>query len=144
MGDKNKNSKNWGFTFIELLVVIAIIALLASVALIAFMTAREKSRNVKRLSDMTQMNTALELYFAENRGYPSSTSGIPLGITPNFAASLPQTPVPADGVCTGLTHSGDNCTQDDPSCSGVPFNTYFYAPTGTFSGNVYSDYSYYF
>src|SRR4051812_6455627 len=107
---RNKNTKNpsrAGFTLIELLVVIAIIALLSSIALIAFQSARAKSRNVKRLGDMTQMNTALELYFATNKGYPSSTGGLPVSLTPQFASSLPVAPAPSDGVCDGIFHSAE-------------------------------------
>ena len=58
MRHKNKTD---GFSLLELMVVIAIIALLTSIALIAFMSARQKSRDAKRLADMTQMNSALEL-----------------------------------------------------------------------------------
>ena len=71
-----------GFTLIELLVVVAIIALLSSIALIALASARLKSRNAKRLSDMVQMNNALELYFATFKGYPSGTVGVPASGTP--------------------------------------------------------------
>jgi len=69
---------------IELLVVIAIIALLSSIALIALMSARQKSRDVKRLSDRTQMNTALELFYTYNRGYPSEARGPAAKHGPNF------------------------------------------------------------
>src|SRR4051812_5281078 len=100
MTQKNQKNNNSGFTLIELLVVIAIIALLSSVALIALMTARQKSRDTKRLSDMTQMNTALELYFTLNKGYPSATfvgSGIPSDLIPSVLQQVPVAQVPADG-----------------------------------------------
>ena len=134
---------------IEILVVVAIIALLSSVALISLMSAREKSRNVKRLSDMTQMNTALELYYSTNKGYPSSSLGVPQDMAPNFLTSMPSAPLPVDGVCEGLTHQGsDGCVNKDPACNGVAINTYFYVPSGTpfnFGGNnVYPDYEYFF
>ena len=137
---KNKNNKN-GFTLIELLVVIAIIALLSSVALIALVSARQKSRNTKRLGDMTQMNTALELYFTANRGYPSGTNGVPSDLVPQFVSSVPTAPPPPDGVCEFLTHSS-------PVPAGVAANTYYYVPSGTSQSingkEVYPGYSYYF
>lgn len=141
-----KNSKNKGFTLIELLVVVAIIALLSSVALIALMSARQKSRDMKRLSDMTQMNTALELFFAANRGYPSATpQGEPSGLKPGFASSIPAAPMPADGACYGAQHK---VGPDDSVPDGVDVNTYYYVPSGTpytIGGvDLYSDYSYYF
>ena len=148
MGNKNKLHKNpKGFTLVELLVVIAIIALLSSVALIAFISARQKSRDVKRLGDMTQMNTALELFFAANKGYPSSTSGVPSGISPAFASTIPQSPTPADGACDNLTHSsvpGDSCVTKDANCGPSPLNNYYYVASGTPQNGIYPDYAYFF
>ncbi len=132
-----------GFTLIELLVVIAIIALLTSIALIAFMSARQKARDAKRLSDMTQMNTGLELYFATYRGYPSSSTGLPSPLIPNFASSLPSAPQPADGSCGSITYGA-------PVPAGTYGYTYYYYPSGTSylssdgSSTVYPDYAYYF
>ena len=142
MKQKNQNSltyKKDGFTLIELLVVIAIIALLSSIALIALTNARQKSRDAKRLTDATQTNTALELYFSYNKGYPSITDLL----VPNFASTLPSAPQPGDGGCSAITYP-----------SPVPANTYangyYYYPSGTaFLGSdgstmVYPDYSFYF
>jgi len=64
-----KNKK--GFTLIELLVVIAIIGLLATLAVVALQNARQKSRDAKRMSDMKQLQTALDLYFADQGAYPA-------------------------------------------------------------------------
>ena len=136
-----RNKKDKGFTLIELLVVVAIIALLSPIALIAMISARQKSRNVKRLGDMTQMNTALELYFAANKGYPSGTNGVPLDLSPDFASSIPTAPMPADGVCDYITHSS-------PVPAGISANTYYYIHSGTSylvgGKTIYPDYAYYF
>tara|TARA_B100000745_G_scaffold152730_1_gene99959 strand:- start:6920 stop:7420 length:501 start_codon:yes stop_codon:yes gene_type:complete len=68
--------KNRGFTLIELLVVIAIIGMLSSVVLASLSSAREKGRDAKRLSDMRQVMTALELSYDDNGQYPvSDTDG---------------------------------------------------------------------
>ncbi len=62
--------KNRGFTLIELLVVIAVIGILASVVLASLNSARGKARDARRLSDMKQLQTALELYYDKYGRYP--------------------------------------------------------------------------
>ncbi len=65
--------KNKGFTLIELLVVIAIIGLLSTLAVVALNSARAKARDAKRVADVKQVQTALELYFNDAQGYPIDT-----------------------------------------------------------------------
>lgn len=72
-----------GFTLIELLVVIAIIGLLSTLAVVALNNARAKSRDAKRVSDIKQIQTALELRFVDENGYPSQATAITLG-PPNY------------------------------------------------------------
>jgi prepilin-type N-terminal cleavage/methylation domain-containing protein len=64
--------KKKAFTLIELLVVIAIIGLLATLSVIALNNARAKSRDAKRVADVKQMQTALELYFNDAQRYPTT------------------------------------------------------------------------
>jgi len=59
-----------GFTLIELLVVIAIIGILASVVLASLNTAREKSRDAARISQLKEVQKALELYYSTEGQYP--------------------------------------------------------------------------
>jgi prepilin-type N-terminal cleavage/methylation domain-containing protein len=134
---KLKSSKS-GFTLIELLVVVAIIALLSSIALIALVSARQKSRDAKRLGDMTQMMNALEIYYTYNKGYPGAIAGEPDALKPTFVATIPKAPSPPDGDCD---------TTANPF--GVNANTYYYVPSGTSyigvgGATVYPDYQYYF
>jgi len=70
-----------GFTLIELLVVIAIIGLLSTLAVVALGSAREKARDSKRLSDLKQIQTALELYYTDNNAYPIEAAAVALGKT---------------------------------------------------------------
>jgi len=94
-----KNKK--GFTLIELLVVIAIIGILATLAVVSLQQARKNARDAKRIADVKQMQTALELYFNDWQSYPTSTSvtsTIASG-TNIYMAVLPSAPSPADGAC---------------------------------------------
>jgi prepilin-type N-terminal cleavage/methylation domain-containing protein len=62
-----------GFTLIELLVVISIVSFLSSVILASLNSARAKARDAKRLQDLTQIRTALTMYYTDNGVYPSSS-----------------------------------------------------------------------
>ncbi|NMC51612.1 type II secretion system protein [Candidatus Kuenenbacteria bacterium] len=70
-----KQKSQPGFTLIELLLVIAIIGLLATLAVTSLNNARIKSRDSRRLGDVRNIQTALELYFNDLGGYPSGTIG---------------------------------------------------------------------
>jgi prepilin-type N-terminal cleavage/methylation domain-containing protein len=97
-----------GFTLIELLVVIAIIGVLSSVVLASLNTARTKGQDAARISDVKSLETAMELYFADNGGYPTSNGNpvngdVPLGdavlvskLVPKYIGSMPAILV-ADG-----------------------------------------------
>ncbi len=63
-------SKQKAFTLIELLIVIAIIGLLSSIVLVALNNARGKGRDAKRIADIRQLVTALNLYYSDNNVYP--------------------------------------------------------------------------
>lgn len=79
-----------GFTLIELLVVIAIIGILSSVVLASLNTARTKSRDARRLTDIEQIRTALEFYADANSGkYPATTTPL---VTGGFIPQVPRDP----------------------------------------------------
>lgn len=127
---RNKNKA--GFTLIELLVVIAIIGLLASVVLLALNSARAKSRDAKRLADIRQIASALELYFNDNSGYATGTAGVlsatsAVGLAPKYIGLYPTAPTPQDGSCAAAS----------TDLLGNLGNQYFYS-AGTGSGATYT------
>jgi prepilin-type N-terminal cleavage/methylation domain-containing protein len=114
-----KNKK--AFTLVELLVVIAIIGLLATLSVVALNNARLKSRDAKRVADVKQMQTALELYYNDMNLYPPDDMMRPtstLGIyststvgTSTYMAVIPTPPTPPVGP-DAYTY-----TQDDSGAS---------------------------
>lgn len=62
-----------GFTLIELLIVVAIIGILAAVAIPQFSAYRAKAYNGSSQSDLKNLKTGLEAYYAENDEYPVDT-----------------------------------------------------------------------
>ena len=89
-GFHKKFSREGGFTLIELLVVIAIIGILASIVLASLNTARRKSRDVRRIADIKQIQLALELYFDKNQTYPLVITGT--NLAPEFIPTVPKDP----------------------------------------------------
>lgn len=70
--------KTRGFTLIELLVVIAVIALLSLIGVSSLNVSREKARDAKRIADVRQVQTALQLYFSDENEYPATSGAIQL------------------------------------------------------------------
>ncbi|MFA5127444.1 MAG: prepilin-type N-terminal cleavage/methylation domain-containing protein [Patescibacteria group bacterium] len=106
-----------GFTLIELLVVIAIIGLLSTLSVVALGSARQKSRDSKRLSDLKQVQTALELYYTDNNTYPTTT--VTLGTTD--AKCLGTNGFHATGGCSGTTYMGLVPTEPTPGGTGYTY-----------------------
>lgn len=89
-----KKEKLPGFTLVELLVVISIIGLLSSFAVVSLNTARAKARDALRKGDMAQIRTALNLYYDDHFGYPTSSASPDCdnwnAAAPDFGATLNQ------------------------------------------------------
>jgi prepilin-type N-terminal cleavage/methylation domain-containing protein len=61
-----------GFTLIELLIVLAIIGTLTGVVMVNILSARERGRDAERKSELRQLQTAFEIYRADQGTYPPS------------------------------------------------------------------------
>lgn len=59
-----------GFTLIEMLIVVAVIGVLASLVLVGLGPVQRQGRDARRIQDLRQVQTGLELYFVKNGEYP--------------------------------------------------------------------------
>ncbi len=69
---------------------------LAAVVLLSLSSARAKARDAKRLADVRQIASALELYLNDKSQYPASLSAL----EPIYIGVVPTAPLPIDGSCT--------------------------------------------
>lgn len=108
-----------GFTLVELLVGIAIIGFLATIVLGQFTGTREKARDVRRVSNLEQLQIALRLYVETNGAYPEDTANGQIGVGGNIDALLePYLPDPPQDT----SHDGSTyyyAYHDAVNCSGV-------------------------
>jgi uncharacterized protein (TIGR02145 family)/prepilin-type N-terminal cleavage/methylation domain-containing protein len=108
--NKNKSA----FTLIELLVVIAIIGILTALAVVSLQNLRRSARDAKRLSDVKQIQIALELYYQDNGIYPPTLiPGETLSSnTITYMETIPYPPTTLDGDCSTTSYiystSNDN------------------------------------
>jgi len=110
-----------GFTLIELLVVIAIIGLLSTLSVLALNSARARARDAKRIADIKQIQTALEMYYNDADTYPTSSMVVASGTIAYggnvYMKSIPAAPTPADGTnCVGAANT---YTYNVSSTSGI-------------------------
>lgn len=124
------------FTLIELLVVIAIIGLLSSIVLASLNSARSKANDSKRVSDLREIEKALETYANDHSGNYPSTSGswrsqcssdgsyapqnMAPGLVPTYISQFPSDPQmnkTANTCCYKYTSDGTDYDALDFNCS---------------------------
>lgn len=96
-----------GFTLVELLVAVGIIGVLASVSMVSVNSIRVKARDSKRISDIKQVQNALEAYYSNNGQYPAVVVPVTTGLG---SADL-------DTLCNSA--AGFVSATTDASCSGA-------------------------
>lgn len=75
-----------GFTLVEMLVVLAIIALITTLVAPQILRYLGSARADAAQAQIRNISSALELYFIDNGGYPSSEEGLPaLAVAPASA-----------------------------------------------------------
>lgn len=157
-----RKNNSTGFTLIELLVVVSIIGFIVAASVLAFNNARMKSRDVRRVAHIKQIQTALGLYYNDANSYPSTVeaplpAGQCLSSISGFAAAcagttymsiVPTAPLPADGTCTdaqntytyamgagGTTYTLSYCL-GEARTGGIKAGPHTATPTGLITYNI--------
>ena len=104
-----------GFTLIELLVVVAIIGILSSVILGSLAQARIRARDARRLADIKQIQTALDLYADEHGNqYPDDIYSTTVGLAPTsgkmYIAAVPKDPRGSNYLYANLAFGNGACS----------------------------------
>jgi prepilin-type N-terminal cleavage/methylation domain-containing protein len=103
--------RNKGFTLIELMIVIAIIGILAAIAIPQFAAYRTRGFNSTSLSDLRNMVTAEEAYFADKQTYSATTAELTLyGYTPSNNATGSVVGANATSYSMTASHSSGDRT----------------------------------
>ena len=94
--------KTRGFTIVELLIVIAIIGLLSAIIMSNLSGSRAKSRDAKRISDISQIQLAIEQYFDRCQEYPTLSSGTTIsGLSAATLATITNISACPSGISLG-------------------------------------------
>lgn len=95
----NPNSR--GFTIAEIVVVIAIISLLSSIIAVNASKSRSLARDGQRVADLTIIQNALNLYFADNKKYPPTIATL----LPTYLSQTLKDPNGSDYKYAGIDNS---------------------------------------
>jgi type IV pilus assembly protein PilA len=98
-----RNTIRKGFTLIELLIVVVIIGILAAIAIPKFANTKEKAYLASMKSDLRNMATTQEAYFADYQVYVSGSANNTAGSTAAINGFVPSAGVTLAATATGGT-----------------------------------------
>ena len=98
-----RNTTRKGFTLIELLIVVVIIGILAAIAIPKFANTKEKAYLASMKSDLRNMATTQESYFADNQVYTGGTATNLSAGTSSLSGFVPSAGVSVTATATGGT-----------------------------------------
>ncbi len=104
-------SNRKGFTLIELLIVVVIIGILAAIAIPKFSNTKEKAYVAAMKSDLRNLVTAEESYFADNLAY-GTIANLGTAYSSSQGVLVATSAVTATGWSASATHTGtaQTCT----------------------------------
>ena len=112
---QNFRKNKLAFTLIELLIVIAIIGILSTATVVSLNQAKAKARDARRLSDITQIRQALDVYYYSEGAYPNAgPSGTVCYALPAIATCTSATASPFTAWVPALTSFIDQPLPIDP------------------------------
>lgn len=103
----NQKNHSRGFTILELIVSLAIIGLLLAVAINGLAASKQKSRDVKRVDEIKQIQNALQLYHNDNQSYPATLSSELL--VPVYIKTIPKDPATGNNYLYAALFDGNTC-----------------------------------
>ncbi len=88
----------------ELIIAMTIVAILAGALLSNFFSSMAKGRDSRRKQDLEQIGKALELYYNDNRAYPTSMPAAGSSLTNTGSTVIYMQKIPKDPK-TGYTYT---------------------------------------
>lgn len=115
-------ARSGGFTLVELLVTISILAILMTIAIIYYGNVQKGARDARRKSDISNIQSALEQYHADQGFYPITGDIIPgnpiISGSKTYLSKVPTDPTSGtySYIASGSSNSKTTCDYSTTRC----------------------------